>query len=378
MVKDASLHRDVVLFEGSIYTSQVTTRSSAFALDMNTKRLARWFPVSNTRSEWLDVCGVCDGSPTDTMLLYNTRKDTVTLISGDGDQHTLPADPQWRDLYTFFSPGRELVATVSETITGSTLRVQTVHDFTVRWELGPETCKYIATFFVRFPVRWSPNGEYLAFVANTSTANFSDDNSATLYVVRRDGTELRAYTPVLSSTLSSLTWSPQSDKLAFGQAYPGYTYDRGYTQLWLADIHQTVLQPILPPLREGWVMYRDIAWSPNGEQLAFVLGGIMEAKRETPLWIVDVATQDARLLLLPNSAEEYWYDIQRVTWAPGDYPLIAASLKEDETLLCRDTHGSNDRRLCTRNLFAVDPNTGVLTQLTQRRFYEIGQLTWLK
>lgn len=355
----------LMIFGADMLTSQWRTSTHAvFALDVETGRLMKWVPV-----RWNDDLNSPIDSHRNFIVLRERSRDTTSLVYATGERRALDIEPGYGSL----SPDGKSAVTFAQR---PTCEMQVIglsgRHIRGRIRMHPDVCK--SNYYFR-PIRWSPDGAYLAFVAGIGD-RYSTPPSyiETLYLIRDTGVDVHVvYTKTLSGTLDTLSWSPGGDWLAFAQASEDEDGTE-YAQLWLVDVEEEDTQAVLPPRQGDRVGYWDMAWSPDGTQLAFTFGS---GKAQSPLWVMDVETQAARQLLVPPGEDEYWYGVVSISWAPGDSLMIAASLEEDPMIRCYDIQGSDAHRSCTFNLFEVDSVTGARTQLTYRRFgYLFGGLAW--
>lgn len=164
---------------------------------------------------------------------------------------------------------------------------------------------------------WSPDGEKIVFASDRAT-----DSTIELFTMNADGSGVRQLTPSGTSAQSSAAWSPDGSKIAFnvvGQGgtaggsglftinadgtgltrltdYAGFGVDPSpswspdgtkiaFVDFWFTDFNNTRMSvatmnvdgsgkthltndPIESFGSSG--VYHDVAWSPNGEKIAFV------------------------------------------------------------------------------------------------------------
>ena len=121
---------------------------------------------------------------------------------------------------------------------------------------------------------WAPDGSRLAFLFQGRWRNSSDEGSVGLYVVRRDGSDLRrigacpdrhGIEPCDFPVGSWPAWSPDSSRIAVS----------GAGQIWTASVERGGLRPLTrcPPCIDS-----DPEWSPDGTSIGFVRDdGVYEA-----------------------------------------------------------------------------------------------------
>jgi TolB protein len=136
---------------------------------------------------------------------------------------------------------------------------------------------------------WSPNGREIAFVRGYDL-NFQSD----LYVMRADGTDVRRLTRG-SDLEEAPAWSPDGASIAY-EAYPGVyvipAHGRGKRRL--------VTRGLAAP-----------AWSPDGKHLAVV-------EDRTTIKVVSLVTSKARRLVVsqPLGKAEYPTAPEDLAWSP--------------------------------------------------------------
>lgn len=358
---------EVVVFWTDIATSRWrSTTSALLAWDVETRELTKWTPLK--RDEYYL------NSPLDAhrgfVVVRDRQEATSSLIYKTGEIRSLAILPDYGGL----SPDGNLAAIFVQQ-PDCELQVVDPYNRHIQGQLKLDVCESVI-----LSMRWSPDGTHLAFVADIGD-HYSTPPSyiEAIYLIKYTGTDLHlAYTKALSGTLDTLRWSPSGDRLAFAQTSLD-EYKKDYAQLWVMDIEEGSVQALFSPQQRQHcsIEYQDIAWSPDGTQLAFTLENLYLS---APLWIMDMKTQEAHQLFVPAGDEEYWYTINAISWAPSDTIVIAAALKEDEMSQRYDTRGSAGHRYATFNLFEVDPVTGARTQLTHNRFLFISPdgLTWWK
>ncbi len=123
-------------------------------------------------------------------------------------------------------------------------------------------------------LRWSPDGQQIAFVKDTDPSNRVTRNT---FIMNADGTNVRQLTSHQGSD-RGLAFSPDGKKLLVSRSLRG---------LHVIDIESGDTQQI-SNIRTG-----DIDWSPDGKQIIF-LNEVAFQWEEFNLWIMNVDGTDAR------------------------------------------------------------------------------------
>lgn len=137
---------------------------------------------------------------------------------------------------------------------------------------------------------WSPDGQTIAFFASTDAIGKGGVNRmvSEYYLYLMDPGLQQPY-PVLGNLHEpkSLQWSPNSQWLAFTTEWGQVGLEYAYTGLFSPS--QNLLY-LISPQTKGW--FFDLAWSPNGEELAIVYKtyeeGMVGFEGEFDLWLYDV------------------------------------------------------------------------------------------
>jgi dipeptidyl aminopeptidase/acylaminoacyl peptidase len=175
--------------------------------------------------------------------------------------------------------------------------------------------------------RWSPDGARLAFVSDR------EDEAAQVFIIPADGGEALALTHLEPGSVQGLRWSPDGAKIAFlyratPQAYTkkaveerktkglsdpprvhtrlfyrldGFGYfDGSYPQVYVADVATGEAKP----LTGGEFGCSDIAWSPDGQTLAFLSDrrpdGDALGLADEQIWTVPVGGGDLTQIPAPR------------------------------------------------------------------------------
>ncbi|HEX2034466.1 MAG TPA: hypothetical protein VHS99_09800 [Chloroflexota bacterium] len=170
--------------------------------------------------------------------------------------------------------------------------------------------------------RWSPSGEWLAFRKGAA----ADE----LWLVRRSGADARRAGTLSPGAAPALAWSPVADRLAC------VTTD-GVLVIEPGGAPQALVSPA-----GGDVL--GLAWSPNGEQLAYVqeritrpaagVRGGEPPERYAALWLIAAGGGEATELL--NAGQPATHGFMLAGWSPGGthvlswtVPMFSGSLLAD-------------------------------------------------
>jgi hypothetical protein len=151
--------------------------------------------------------------------------------------------------------------------------------------------------------RWSADGQWIAFQRNLRPAT-SPFSTNTLSVMRHDGTQLRSVYELPDGAVTSLTWSPDGEQIAFTRT--------GAVGIWIVDAEGPPDLHVLYPTSQAafdanpstYIFAREVEWSPAGDMIAFSY-----AKGETTKGIG----------LLPPDADSH-LDLVPVTTLPWAKP----------------------------------------------------------
>jgi dipeptidyl aminopeptidase/acylaminoacyl peptidase len=235
--------------------------------------------------------------------------------------------------------------------------------------------------------RWSPDGSTIAFLRAFPTQR---GKPMQMWVIPTDGGEARQLTTLPEGAISSITWAPKGEKLAFcfRPAHPEFTQEarkkreetgkstppRVITRLhykldgfgflderqhvWVCDAETGEAQQIT---HGDWDDF-DPAWSPDGSRIAFV-SNRSEDPEETP-YLVD-------LWWVPAEGGEP----QKIETPPGYKGALAWS--PDGSLIAYVGHISEEDPWVPRHdrLWVVSPQGGDARCLTESLDRTVGNVT---
>jgi dipeptidyl aminopeptidase/acylaminoacyl peptidase len=171
---------------------------------------------------------------------------------------------------------------------------------------------------------WSPNGEWIAYVADEGT-----DHHAELMIAHPDGSGSRSLAPVIGTNSPSknegndVTWSPDGKKIAFVSATPGpeTAAATGDPMVFTRYNYHTV------GFGEGFSIFND--------------------NRRRHIFVVDVGSRQVRQLTREN------FDDHSIDWSPNGEEIVFASNREPDP----DEFWNND-------LFALRVSDDSIRRLT--------------
>ena len=186
----------------------------------------------------------------------------------------------------------------------------------------------------RSSLTWSPDGRYLAFIAQSQARDV-------LYIADVESGKIRHKIKNDFDGLEYPAWHPTEDKLAVAGIR------NGHTDLYLVDLDGNFTQLT----DDGWDE-KEAKWSPDGERIVFSSDRSQpviltaESRRDLygnyGIYELNVATRQVREVL------NTWGNDEQPTWAPDGERLIFTS----------DWNGSRD-------VYLADPVDSLFVQLTE-------------
>lgn len=186
-------------------------------------------------------------------------------------------------------------------------------------------------------VQWSPDGERLAFSANSTPQN------ADLFVVDADGGNLRTITGTPADETRPV-WSPDGTRLAYERRQVGAT------DLMVVDVDGGS-----PTALVTGMAARELTWSPDGQRIGFIGGCTVEApcrqgESSSEIYVIEV--DGTGLRRLTNDAIE----VKDLQWSPAGDRLVYTEypVAGGDTELFTIRPDGTDRRRITNNSSTED------------------------
>jgi hypothetical protein len=156
---------------------------------------------------------------------------------------------------------------------------------------------------------WSPDGKWIAFLADQETYY----PEAKLYIIDKDGENLRALTGPIANNHSRISWSPDGQRLVFGSMTADGCRDLSILELSTGAVTSLITSP--------W-FEKDPVWSADGKYIVFSATNKDTCREfaESPygpyqLFAADVNTQIISSAISPEGAIE-----------PALWPLVSIHL----------------------------------------------------
>ena len=153
---------------------------------------------------------------------------------------------------------------------------------------------------------WSPNGKQILFSSDR-------DGIFDLYLMDADGTNVRRIFKSSKYRMDA-AWSPDGKRIAYAQGDPGKAkLQFGMRFVPYADLTLCVATAngdSVEKLTDGF----NPSWSPNGREIAFVVGG----RKGAPLGIFDLQRRSRKILLLkemPWTLGPSWSRVDKIAFA---------------------------------------------------------------
>lgn len=200
---------------------------------------------------------------------------------------------------------------------------------------------------------WSPDGRWIAYTS-TGSAKREDERDNEIYVMNAVGGAKRRLT---SNHLAdwSPSWSPTGNQIAFVRA-GGLGGRHAVTEIFLMRVDGS--SPRLLTKERLPAFISDLAWSPDGQRIAFTRSVFDEkGEAQTAIWLVAVDGTSKRLLAR---------DAADPAWSPDGSSVVFTS--------DRDRNGRCLFHDCTGNapeLYLMSSTGGAVRRLTYSKSYDV-------
>jgi len=170
--------------------------------------------------------------------------------------------------------------------------------------------KKLASLGILTHPTWSPDGKWIAFLADQEATHYPE---AKLYIIDKNGKNLRALTGLIANNHSRISWSPDGQRIVFGSMTADGCRDLSILELSTEAVTPFVTSP--------W-FEKDPVWSSDGKYIVFSATNKDTCREfaESPygpyqLFAADVNTQTISSGISPEGATE-----------PALWPLVSIHL----------------------------------------------------
>ena len=186
-------------------------------------------------------------------------------------------------------------------------------------------------------ISWSPDSQWISYMGADAKESTTGNLTSQIYKVNTITRKVERLTELPLNTVveDTTSWS-STDQIAFSMNNDIYAVNASGGEARKVLTASTLTNPPSPP--------QDLAWSPDGKELAFVIqdsAGPRGRQTDTgSLWIADAATQHSRKVLARKQ-------LAGILWIEPDGILLAL---QDKKGLSR--------------IFLLSPRTGSVRQIT--------------